>query len=87
MVEIVVGAFVQIALISIPFLVIGLVVSALIGFFQAVTQIQDPTLAFIPKLLILAAVVLFGTPWFLQMMTEYSQELYQNITITGSVRN
>ena len=66
-------------LISAPVLVVGIVVGLLIGLAQALTQIQDQTVSFIPKILAMVAVLGFCLPWMLQRMAEYSQELISNI--------
>ena len=51
--------------VSAPFLVAGLVVGLLVSIFQAATQIQEPTLSFIPKILVTGAVIAIGGPWML----------------------
>lgn len=66
-------------LISSPVLVVGVLVGLLIGLAQALTQIQDQTVSFIPKILAMVAVLGFCLPWMLQRMAEYSQELIGNI--------
>ncbi len=64
-----------IALLLIPALIVGLMVSM----FQAATQINEATLSFIPKLFITFIVMLVGGPWILQVMTTYTRQLYENI--------
>jgi len=63
-------------LISSPMLIIGLVVGVVISLFQAVTQIQEQTLTFVPKItaMILAAVLLF--PWIGEQLLEYSTIMF-----------
>lgn len=59
-----------------PMLLSGLLVGLLISLFQATTQIQDQTLAFIPKIVaVLLAVVIFGA-WMLRTMMEYTTRLF-----------
>ena len=65
--------------VSAPFLVAGLVVGLLVSIFQAATQIQEPTLSFIPKILVTGAVVTIGGPWMLAQMVGYTHELYASI--------
>jgi flagellar biosynthesis protein FliQ len=65
--------------VSAPFLVAGLIVGLLVSIFQAATQIQEPTLSFIPKILVTAAVVTIGGPWMLQQMVGYTHDLYASI--------
>ena len=62
-----------------PILVVGLVIGLAISVFQAVTQIQEQTLSFIPKLVGLAVVVLVGGPWMLGQLIIYTQELWTSI--------
>jgi len=64
-----------IALLLIPALVVGLLVSM----FQAATQINEATLSFIPKLFITFIVMLIGGPWILQVMTTYTKKLIESI--------
>jgi flagellar biosynthesis protein FliQ len=65
--------------ISGPFLVAGLVVGLLVSIFQAATQIQEPTLSFIPKILVTGVVIAIGGPWMLAEMVGYTHDLYASI--------
>jgi flagellar biosynthetic protein FliQ len=57
-------------LVSMPMLVLGLIVGLAISIFQAVTQIQEMTLTFVPKILIVLVALLFFASWMLdQLMT------------------
>lgn len=58
-------------------LVIGLVISVL----QAITQINEATLTFIPKMAIVALVVILAAPWMLDVMGHFTTELLQNIAL------
>jgi flagellar biosynthetic protein FliQ len=50
-----------------------------VSIFQAVTQIQEPTLAFIPKIIVVAlAIILFG-PFMLAMLTDFMSRVFTNI--------
>jgi flagellar biosynthetic protein FliQ len=55
--------------------VVGLAVSI----FQAVTQIQEQTLTFIPKVVAMAVVVVVAGPWMLGQIVSYTQNLYESI--------
>ncbi len=69
---------VTLALISvllIPALAMGLLIST----FQAATQISEATLSFIPKLMITFAALLVAGPWMLQLLTTYTQRLFEEI--------
>jgi flagellar biosynthetic protein FliQ len=62
-----------------PFLVVALVVGLIVSVLQAVTQIQEQTLSFIPKLFALSAAFLIALPWVMQMMVRYTTELFRSI--------
>ncbi|MCA1040788.1 flagellar biosynthesis protein FliQ [Bacillus infantis] len=66
--------------ISGPLLVLALVVGLIVSIFQATTQIQEQTLAFVPKIVaVLLGVVFFG-PWMLSHMLSYTNEIFSNLT-------
>ncbi|HEV7751504.1 MAG TPA: flagellar biosynthesis protein FliQ [Baekduia sp.] len=65
--------------ISLPLLGVGLLVGVLISIIQAVTQIQEQTLAFIPKVLAMAAVLVIGGPWMLNQLLSYTSDLWTSI--------
>ena len=62
-----------------PPLVIGLSVGILVSVFQAVTSIQEPTLAFIPKILAVLLSIMFFGPFMLSTLTRYFHELVNSI--------
>ncbi len=62
-----------------PILIVGLVIGLLISVFQAVTQIQEQTLSFIPKVVGLGVVVVVGGPWMLGQLLIYTEELWTSI--------
>lgn len=66
-------------LISMPMLGLGLIVGLLISVFQAVTSVQEMTLAFIPKILAVMLGLLFFAPWMLEKLTTYTEKLITNI--------
>src|SRR5262245_32838517 len=72
-------------LIGAPILVAGVLVGLLIGLAQALTQVQDQTVAFVPKIVAMVAVLILCLPWLVQKMVEYSEVLITNIpkTIAG----
>ena len=65
--------------VAMPLLLAGLVVGLAVSIFQAVTQIQEQTLAFIPKVLALVAVMVIAGPWMLGQLETYTQALYTSI--------
>jgi flagellar biosynthesis protein FliQ len=67
-----------------PIMIVGLVIGLAISVFQAVTQIQEQTLAFIPKIVGLAVVIVVAGPWMLGQLLVYTQELWGSIpTMVG----
>ena len=64
---------------SLPLLGVGLVVGVIISIIQAVTQVQEQTLSFIPKVLAMAAVLVIGGPWMLNQLLTYTAELWSSI--------
>ena len=65
--------------VALPMLGVGLVVGLIVSIFQAVTQIQEQTLAFIPKIVALAAVLLLLGPWMLNQLLAYTIDLWAGI--------
>jgi flagellar biosynthetic protein FliQ len=65
--------------VALPMLMVGLIVGLVISVFQAVTQIQEQTLAFIPKVLALIAVMVIAGPWMLGQLELYTTGLYSSI--------
>ena len=68
-----------ILIVSAPMLVFGLLVGLLVSIFQATTQIQEQTLAFIPKIIaVLLSVVIFG-PWMLSHLLDFTESIFNNL--------
>ncbi len=63
-------------LISAPLLITGLVVGTLVSLVQTVTQLQESTLTFVPKLLASGIVLIFMAPWMLQQMLQHTQKMF-----------
>jgi flagellar biosynthetic protein FliQ len=70
--------------VSAPFLVAGLVVGLLVSIFQAATSIQEQTLSFIPKIVVVGIVVAVGGPWMLDQLVGYTQALFLSIPALAS---
>ncbi|MFN9691643.1 MAG: flagellar biosynthetic protein FliQ [Vampirovibrionales bacterium] len=66
----------MIMLISAPLLVTGLVVGTLVSLVQTVTQLQESTLTFVPKLLVSGIVLIVMAPWMLQQMLQHTQKMF-----------
>ena len=62
-----------------PMLIVALLVGLTVSVLQAVTQIQEQTLAFLPKLIGVAAVFLLALPWIIQLMVKYTTELFRSL--------
>ncbi|TWT39428.1 flagellar biosynthetic protein FliQ [Blastopirellula retiformator] len=65
--------------ISAPALLVGMLVGLAIGLLQALTQIQDQTVSFVPKLLAMAAAMLLALPWVLERLMIYTETLVTHI--------
>jgi flagellar biosynthetic protein FliQ len=65
--------------IGLPLLLVGLIIGLVVSVFQAVTQIQEQTLSFIPKIIGMAVVLVVGGPWMLDQLIAWTQELYGQI--------
>lgn len=65
--------------ISAPLLLIALGVGLLVSVFQSVTQIQEQTLTFVPKLVLVGVAFIVGLPWLLQVMVKYTTKLFTSI--------
>ena len=60
-------------------LIVGLIVGLVVSIFQAVTQIQEQTLVFIPKIVAIVAVLAITGPWMMNVMLDYTESLFQEI--------
>ena len=68
-------------LLAAPLLLAALAAGLLIGMFHAATQIQDMTLSFIPKLVVLVAVLGITGPWMLRHLLDYTRQLFEMIPV------
>jgi flagellar biosynthetic protein FliQ len=66
-------------LIGSPVLLAGMIVGLFIGLMQAITQIQEQTVAFVPKLVAMILVLSLTFPWLIAQMVQYSQDLISSI--------
>lgn len=66
-------------LVSAPVLIAALVTGLLVSIFQAATQINEMTLSFIPKLLVMFVALLLSGPWMLTLLTDFMRRLLVNI--------
>ena len=66
-------------LVSAPVLICGMAIGLLISIFQAITQIQEMTLSFVPKILVVLLALLFFAPWMMDVILKYTSNLFINI--------
>ena len=66
-------------LISAPMLLAGLVVGLIISIFQAVTQIQEMTLTFVPKIVAVMLALLITFPWMMRKLIDFTQNIILGI--------
>jgi flagellar biosynthetic protein FliQ len=70
--------------VALPMLLVGLIIGLLVSIFQAVTQIQEQSLSFIPKILGLVVVIIVMGPWMLGQIVSWTEQLYGSIpTLVG----
>lgn len=63
-----------------PLLIVALVTGLSVSIFQATTQIQEQTLAFVPKIVaVLIALIIFG-PWMLSIVTSFASDIFENLS-------
>ena len=67
------------AMIAAPLLLTALVTGLVIGMLQAATQINEATLSFIPKLLMLVLTLFVTGPWILRVLIDFTRDLYAGI--------
>ncbi|HTW82567.1 MAG TPA: flagellar biosynthesis protein FliQ [Candidatus Sulfotelmatobacter sp.] len=72
-------AIVVALLVTAPALLLGLITGLIISVFQAVTQIQEPTLAFIPKIVVVAIAILLFGPFMLALLTDFANRVFSNL--------
>ncbi|HTV73738.1 MAG TPA: flagellar biosynthesis protein FliQ [Candidatus Acidoferrales bacterium] len=63
-----------------PVLLLSMIVGLTISLFQAVTQIQEPTLAFIPKIVVSALALMFFAPFILALLTDFAARTFSSIS-------
>jgi flagellar biosynthetic protein FliQ len=65
-------------IIGAPMLLVGMAAGLAIGLIQALTQIQDQTVSFVPKLLAMAAVMVACLPWLMTRLVDFTREVFTN---------
>ena len=62
-----------------PMLAAGLIVGVVISLFQAVTQIQEMTITFVPKIIAIAGAMLVFLPWMINVATDFARHMFDMI--------
>ncbi|HQL00337.1 MAG TPA: flagellar biosynthesis protein FliQ [Smithellaceae bacterium] len=68
-------------LVAAPMLIVGLLVGVLISLFQAVTQIQEMTLVFVPKIVAVMIALVVSLPWIIGLMINFTQNIFASIPL------
>ncbi len=63
-----------------PMLISALIVGLIIAIFQATTQIQEQTLAFVPKIIVIMLMLLLTGPWIITSLVDFTRELFNSLT-------
>ena len=69
--------------VSLPFLLSAMIIGLLVSFFQAITSLQEQTLTFVPKALVVVAVVFILFPWLINTMMDYTVETFNRMSQAG----
>lgn len=64
-----------------PMLLFALIVGLIISIFQAITQINEMTLTFVPKILAVALALLIFLPWMINMLTDFSRHMFDLVPV------
>ena len=74
-------ALLMVLMLSAPMLLLGLAVGVVISILQSVTQIQEMTLTFVPKMIATVAALVFFGPWMLRMLMSFTIQLYSQLPL------
>lgn len=72
-----------ILLLGLPSLIVSMVIGLIISIFQAVTQISDASLSFVPKMILVSVFIVFSLPWVGDHIEHYTLELWDMIILFG----
>jgi len=68
-------------LVAAPVLIVGLLVGVLISLFQAVTQVQEMTLVFVPKIVACLIALVAALPWMINILVSFTHNIFTNIPL------
>ena len=74
------GTLWEIVVLSSPILIVTMVIGVAISILQAVTQVQESTLTFVPKILAAFLLLAVLSPWLTQSLVDYASNLFSNLT-------
>jgi flagellar biosynthetic protein FliQ len=69
------------AMLAAPLLISTLVVGLIVSIFQALTQINEATLTFVPKMIVIALIIVLAGPWMLDVLTHYTINLFEGLAM------
>ena len=72
-------ALILVLLLGAPMLLLGLAVCVLVSILQSVTQIQEMTLTFVPKIVAVVMALIFFGPWMLRLLTSFTLQLFERL--------
>lgn len=70
-------------LVSAPMLLAGLLIGLVVSIFQAATQINEQTMTFVPKIVVVFLTMLLFAPWMIRVMVSYTAEVFAGIAKVG----
>ncbi len=81
--EIATQAVIVLLKVAAPLMLVSLVVGLIVSLFQALTQIQEMTLAFVPKILVIFLMLIVFLPFMLSTLITFTESLYDRIVVLG----
>lgn len=73
-----------ILILGLPSLIVSMVIGLVISIFQAVTQVSDASLSFVPKMIFVSAFILISLPWIGNHISTYTKDLWDLILVFGN---
>lgn len=75
-----------ILILGLPSLIVSMIIGLIISVFQAVTQISDASLSFVPKMILVSGFILISLPWIGDHIEAYTKDLWDLILVFGNHR-
>ncbi len=73
-----------ILILGLPSLIVSMIIGLIISIFQAVTQISDASLSFVPKMILVSGFILISLPWIGDHIEAYTKDLWDIILVFGN---